>query len=137
MDPQSPRAGVGVTDSLRSLLDSAMLYVEARLRLARLEGREALRMGLGIAALAILTLSCLMIAYACGLMALTLWIAHVWWQGSLIPATLIVALGHLVPAIVGAAWLVHASRGFHVFDATLNEFTEDKQWLHANQKSRT
>ena len=34
----------------------------------------------------------------------------------------------------GAAWLVHASRGRHPFHATLREFSEDKQWLHANQK---
>ena len=141
MDPQSPplvapRADIGVTDSIRSLLASGIAWMDARLRLARLEGSEALRLGLGIAALALFVLTSLFIAYLSVILALGLWIAQVWWQGSVIPAALIVAMGHLALAAAGAVWMIHASRGCHLFQATLIEFTEDRRWLHTHQKSR-
>ena len=118
------------------MLNAALHYADARLRLFCLEGREVLRRGLLLAALAVGAVGGVIFAYAGLMIALVLWIARTWWGGDVLPATMLVASGHLLLAIGAAGWLIHAARPAGIFHATLKEFKEDQQWLHENQTSR-
>jgi uncharacterized membrane protein YqjE len=125
-----------VAESFRSLLDAALRYAQARLRLFCLEGREVLQRGLVLAALAVVALGGFVIAYAGLMIALVLWIGRAWWDGDVLPATVLVASGHLLVAMGAAGWIIYAARHTEIFHATLKEFKEDQQWLHENQTSK-
>jgi uncharacterized membrane protein YqjE len=131
-----PHARAGVTDLLRALLAPALLYAEARFRIARLEGKEALQVGLVVGGLVIAILLCLAVAYVSGIVALALWISQNWWQGSLFPAALVMIGGHLVLASSCVFWLVRTLRSHDLFHITRREFMEDKRWLQTHPTSR-
>lgn len=126
----------GFAEGFRSLLNAALQYAHARLRLFYLEGREVLHRGLVIVALAVSAVGGALMAYAGLIVALVLWIARTWWGGDVLPAIMLVAFGHLLLAIGAAVWLIRTARHAGIFHATLKEFKEDQQWLHENQTSR-
>lgn len=126
-----------LSESLHSMIDAVLVYVEARLRLLWLEGRGMMRLGLVVAALGVFSVISIVLAYLGGMAALTVWIARTWWSGDLLPALLIVAAGHLAAAIACVLAAFFATRKTHPFSATLKEFKEDKQWLHMNQTSKS
>lgn len=123
----------GVMDLLRSILTPVLLYADARLHIAKLESREALQAGGVIIAL----LFSLAVAYMGGLVAVALWISQNWWQGSLLPAVVVIVAGHLVLAAAGAVWLARSLRHRDLFHATRKEFMEDKRWLLTDPASRS
>ena len=123
-------------ECLRALLNAALRYVDARLRLVCLEGREILHRGLVLVALAIVTIGGVLFAYAGFMIALVLWSARTWWSGDVLLPIVLVASGHMLLAVGAAGWMVHAARHTEFFHATLKEFKEDQQWLHENQISR-
>lgn len=125
-----------VRESVRSILASAALYLEARLRIARLEGREALRAGVRVVVLGIISVLSLIVAYAGVMLGLAWWITHAWGDGSKVSTVLALVLGHLVVAAVCGMGLVRAMRRGRFFRVTRKEFMEDKRWLEAHQTSR-
>ncbi|MGV3663157.1 MAG: phage holin family protein [Prosthecobacter sp.] len=133
--PHSPPV-LDVRDSVRSLLGSASLYLEARLRIARLEGREALRAGARVAVLGVVLMLSLLVAYAGLMLGLAWWITHTWGEGGAVSTVLVLILGHLVVAAGCGMGLVHALRRSRFFHATRKEFMEDKRWLEAHQAFR-
>lgn len=130
--PPAPVAGQAV----RSLLDSASHYLAARLSLARMEGREALRAGVGILALGLVAGLSLAVAYAGFMTALVWWLAEVWGGGAGTAMAALV-LGHLLVAAASAGWLAHVVRRRRFFHATRKEFMEDKKWLESHHPSRS
>lgn len=129
----SPAVPAEVTDSFRAVLSSAWGYLEARLKIARLEGTEALRVGLGVAVLALVVVLSLIVVYVGSMLVLTLWAARTWGDGNVLLAALTLVVGHLVLAVVCALWAARAVRRRRLFHATRKEFMEDKRWLQANQ----
>jgi len=121
---------------VQALLDSATHYVEARWRIASLEGREALRAGAAMAVLAMVIVLSLAVAYAGLMAALAWWLAHVSQAGAgAVMAAL--ALGHLALAVACALWLARSVRNRRLFHATRKEFMEDRKWLEAHHPSRS
>lgn len=127
------RAGHGVSDSVRSLVSSAVAYLEARLQLVKLESGEAMRLGLRIVILALVIVTSAFVAYVCGMVGLVLWIAETWWSGHILPAVLIVAGSHLLIAAISGVIIAFSTRGHPLYQNTLKEFKEDRRWLHTHQ----
>jgi uncharacterized membrane protein YqjE len=125
-----------LTESVRSLLLAALHYAEARVRLFWLECHEVVHRGLALVALSLLAILSVIITYFGGMIALALWIARTWWNGDMLPAIVILSLGHLLLATCCAAWIAHAAKRAQFFHASLKEFKEDRQWLQTNQTSR-
>jgi uncharacterized membrane protein YqjE len=133
----SPSSPTAVQESLRAVLASAWSYAEARLTIAKLESREALRVGLAVAAVAIIVLLSLIMDYVGAMLGLAVWIAESWGHENILAPTLVLVLGHLALAAVCALWAAHSVRRRRLFHATRKEFMEDKRWLQANQISKS
>lgn len=132
----SAPSGSDVRESVRTLLSSAAVYLEARLRIARLEGREALRSGARVVVLGFVGVLSLMVAYAGLMLGLAWWITHTWGDGSTVSTVLVLILGHIIVAVACGMGLVRAVRRGRFFHATRKEFMEDKRWLEAHQAFR-
>jgi uncharacterized membrane protein YqjE len=125
-----------VTESLRSLLLAAMHYAEARTKLFWLECHEVMDRGIAVLVVASAAVLGVIITYVGSMIALVFWIARTWWESDLLPAVIIVTLGHLLLAVASITWVIRATKGAHFFHATLKEFKEDQQWLHTSQTSK-
>lgn len=116
------------------MLSSAVAYVETRWQIARLEGREALHVGLGVAACGLVIILSLIVAYVGLVAGFTWWASRNW--GSPLAAVSAVVFGHLAVAALCAIWGARAMRRHRFFHATRKEFMEDKLWLQTNQTSK-
>jgi len=96
-----------------------------------------LHRGLLLAALGITALVGAFFTYAGLMVALVLWIARTWWDGDLLPAILLVALGHMIMTFACVGWMIHAARHTQLFHATLKEWKEDRIWLNNKETSRS
>jgi uncharacterized membrane protein YqjE len=103
------------------------------LQLAKHEGSEALRLGLLLAALVAAFTTSFFVAYVFAMCALTIWIAHRWWGGSVMDAALAIAVAHFLLGLAAATTIICLTRGRRLFNATLKEFSEDRQWLQGSQ----
>lgn len=135
--PLSPHPSQDARDAVHSLIQSASHYVDARLRIATLEGREALRAGARMAVLGTLVLLSLGVAYAGAMLALAWWLSERLGSPSAVPGVAVLVAAHLLLAAVCAAWMMRAWRGGRFFYATRKEFKEDKRWLEARHPSRS
>lgn len=125
----------GVTGTLRRLLAAAVMYLEARFRLACMEGGGAFKILAAVIVAGLTSLLFVAIAYVLLMLALVGWIAARWWQGDLAPAAAVVAAAHLAGAAALACWAVHAlsTSSKTLFHATRHEFQQDKLWLTSSQ----
>jgi uncharacterized membrane protein YqjE len=125
--------GNSLSDSLRTLLSSLVVYAETRWQLFKVESGQAVRLGIRLAVLALFTLLCAVITYVCGMVGITLWIAGHWWNGEVMPAAFIMAGAHLALLLASAGAIVWSLRGKDLFHDTRTEFEEDKRWLHLHK----
>ncbi len=132
----SPTVAAEVSESFRALVHSAWNYLEARLIIARVEGRDALRVGLGVVGLAVAVLLSLTVAYVGAMIALALWITDTSDNGSVLPAIVALIVGHLLLAVLCAWRATRTVRNRRLFHATRKEFMEDQRWLQTNQTFR-
>lgn len=119
-----------------TLIQSALLYAEARLRIAALEGRDALRAGALMAVAGTLLFLSLGVAYAGGMLALAWWLSETLGAPSAGPAIAAIVAAHLLLAAGCSAWMVRAWRQKRLFPVTRKEFMEDKRWLEAHPPFR-
>lgn len=119
----------GFMENLRALAASLSSYLQARLTLAGLEGREAFVHFLKILAWACVGALTLVFGYfflclaaVFGLAALT-GLPWAW-------VTLIVAVAHLAVTAI-CAWIIRQRLGTPLFPFTLTEFRKDQEWLHS------
>ena len=129
----TPDGDSGITSAVRSFAGSAAGYFDARLQLAKLEGAEALRLGISVVAIAAALVTSALIAYVFGMISLTLWIADRWWEGSVMKAALVISSVHLMLGLAAVTMILLLTKGRRPFHATLKEFSEDRQWLKGNQ----
>jgi uncharacterized membrane protein YqjE len=129
--------GNSLSDSVRGLLSSLVVYAETRWQLLKVESGQALQLGIRLAVLALFALLCAVITYVCSMVGITLWIAERWWNGSVMPAVFIMAGAHLVLLLASAATIVGSLRGRDLFHDTRTEFEEDKRWLHLHKTPNT
>ncbi|QIF00808.1 phage holin family protein [Roseimicrobium sp. ORNL1] len=125
--------GHSLSDSVRTLLSSLMTYLETRWQLFKVESEQAMRLGIQVAIAALFGLACAFVMYVCAMVGVTLWIAHQWWDGAVMPAAFIMAGVHLLLLSGCAGFIVWALRGRELFHDTKTEFKEDKRWLHMQQ----
>lgn len=92
-----------------------------------------MRLGIQVALAAVFGLLCAAVMYGCAMVGVTLWIAHQWWDGSVMPAAFIMAGAHLLLLTACAGFIAWALRGRQLFHDTKTEFKEDKRWLHLKQ----
>jgi uncharacterized membrane protein YqjE len=114
--------GSSLSDSVRTLLSSLVTYLETRWQLFKVESGQAMRLGIQV-------------AIVCAMVGVTLWIAHQWWDGSVMPAAFIMAGTHLLLLLGCAGFIVWSLRGRQLFHDTRTEFKEDKRWLHLQTTS--
>jgi uncharacterized membrane protein YqjE len=134
-DPE--KSSAGVTGTLRRLLAAAVMYLEARFRLACMEGEGAFKLLAAVIVAGLTSLLFAAIAYVLLMFALVGWVAAHWWQGDLTPAAAIVAAAHLIGAVGLAFWAVRAlsTSSKTLFHATRHEFQQDKLWLTSSQSN--
>ena len=127
--------GGGFSDSVRALLSSLVTYLETRWQLFKVESGEAMRLGMRVALVAVFALTCAFVMYVCAMVGVTLWIAHQWWDGAVMPAAFIMAGVHLALLLGCAGYIMVALRRQQLFHDTRTEFKEDKRWLHLQTTS--
>ncbi|WP_157211013.1 phage holin family protein [Verrucomicrobium spinosum] len=132
-DPEKTSAGV--TGTLRRLLAAAVMYLEARFRLACMEGGGAFKLLAAVIVAALTSLLFASIAYVLLMFAVVGWVAAHWWQGELAPAAAVVAAAHLLGAAALALWAIRtlSTSSKTLFHATRHEFQQDKLWLTSSQ----
>lgn len=118
---------------VRAILHSALHYVDARVEIARLEGRQAWHEGKAMVVLGTLFVFSLAAAYAGGILALAWWLSLEWGTSSALPVIITLVGGHLLVAAGCAASLLRTWRRTRFFHATRKEFMEDKRWLEESQ----
>lgn len=124
----------GIFGHLTALLAAKLAYVQARLELAGLEGREAAAHYGVILGLAVGGLIALVFGYLFFVIALVFLAAH-WIGGE--TAWIWVLLGAAALHFLGAAGLVLVARsrlGTPMFSASLDELKQDQEWLKTNAK---
>lgn len=92
-----------------------------------------MRLGMQVALVALFGLACAFVMYVCAMVGVTLWIAHQWWEGSVMPASFIMAGAHLLLLAGCVGFIARSLRGHKLFHDTKTEFKEDKRWLHLEQ----
>ena len=117
----------GFSEHVLDLLSSALGYLQARLELAGIEGREALATyGMGVALLAAAAVL-LLFGYVflwIGIIAVIATFSGVFWGW----VVLAVAILHFIGAL-GLALAARAKWGRPVFPVTLQELRKDQEWL--------
>ena len=124
----------GIFGHLTALLAAKLAYVQARLELAGLEGKEAAVHYGVILGLAVGGLIALVFGYLFFVIALVFLAAH-WIGGE--TAWIWVLLGAAALHFLGAAGLVLVARsrlGTPMFSASLDELKQDQEWLKTNAK---
>lgn len=127
--------GSSLSDSVRTLLSSLVTYLETRWKLFKVESGEAMRLGIRVAMVAVFGLACAFVMYVCAMVGVTLWIAHQWWDGAVMPAAFIMAGVHLVLLLGCLGYILWSLRKQQLFHDTRTEFKEDKRWLHLQTTS--
>lgn len=127
--------GSSLSDSVRALLSSLVTYLETRWKLFKVESGEAVRLGIRVAIVTAFGLACALVMYVCTMVGATLWIAHQWWDGAVMPAAFIMAGAHLVLLLGCLGYILWSLRKQHLFHDTRTEFKEDKRWLHLQTTS--
>ncbi|RBP47460.1 putative superfamily III holin-X [Roseimicrobium gellanilyticum] len=127
--------GNSLSDSVRTLLSSLVTYLETRWKLFKVESGEAMRLGIQVAVVTLFALACAFVMYVCAMVGVTLWIAHQWWDGAVMPAAFIMAGVHLLLLLSCAGFIIWSLRGRKLFHDTRTEFKEDKRWLHLQTTS--
>jgi uncharacterized membrane protein YqjE len=127
--------GSSLSDSVRTLLSSLVTYLETRWKLFQVESGEAMRLGIRVAVVTVFGLACAFVMYVCAMVGVTLWIAHQWWDGAVMPAAFIMAGVHLVLLLGCLGYILWSLRKQRLFHDTRTEFKEDKRWLHLQTTS--
>ena len=134
LDDARAAQAAGIFGHLTALLAAKLAYVQARLELAGLEGREAAAHYGVILGLAVGGLIALVFGYLFAVIALVFLVAHLI-GGEM--AWIWVLLGAAALHFLGAAGLVLVARsrlGTPMFSASLDELKQDQEWLKTNAK---
>lgn len=129
-----PPASAGTEDRprLTGLLRAVALYVEARGRLLQIEGQEAGERVIGVVAVFVFTLSCLVFGWLLALPALVLLASEKlgwsWTKTALAGAGI-----HLFIGLVFLIVLKVKLRRLRLFEETFNQFRRDREWLASSK----
>ncbi len=132
-DPQTA-GSAGIFGNFSALFAAKLGYLQARLKLAGIEGKEASVHAAIIAALALGALVALVFGYFLLLLAIVFLVALAFGGGN---AWIWVLLGTAAIHLVGALILLLLARarlGAPVFPLTLEEFKKDQEWLRTTTK---
>lgn len=110
------------------LLDPVLGYVEARLRLLNLEGKEALQQTVTLLLLGVVAIVSILIIWMLATTAVVGLLTE-YLGGSWIKAVLWTALAHVIIVGLTGSVLWWRFRAATWFADTLNEFRKDRQWL--------
>jgi uncharacterized membrane protein YqjE len=135
-NPDRPRAAdsAGAFGSFSALVAAKLSYLQARLKLAGIEGKEAAIHGSIILGLAIGGLIALVFGYFLLMLAVVFLVALAFGGGN---AWIWVLLGAAVLHFIGAAALALIAKtklGAPLFPLTLEEFQKDQEWLKKTTK---
>jgi uncharacterized membrane protein YqjE len=133
--PPAPGAD-GLVAQLRRFFAAAAHYLSLRLRLAKLEGKEAAAHALKLVVLAVGALVFVGFGWLFFCLAMVAWIAKAFSTDGLLWASLIVAAAHF--ALAGLLVLaLKASRHFVPFPLTTEELKKDQAWLDQQTPKNT
>lgn len=128
-----PRPGIGTAGpddgflrNLQQWVSSFSAYLQARLELAGLEGREAFTHYLKVGAFAALAIFGLLFGYVFLMVGLVLLIAHFTHWPIVWPALIVAAL-HFVAA-AGSLFAIKVLLKVPQFQQTIAEFRKDREW---------
>ena len=132
MNWKSPRRehaadGHGLSEHFSGLLASALGYLQARLELAGIEGREAVSTYGKAVAFLCAAAGLVLFGYIflwIGIMALAAWLLGVHWGWVVLAAGIL----HFIAAL-GFAVAAKVKWGKPVFPITVQEFRKDQEWL--------
>jgi uncharacterized membrane protein YqjE len=126
--PSPTPAAQARPSAVRELLQSLVLYVEARLRLLQIESREAGSHLVGLVILVALCLGSLLGAWLIAMPALIWLIAHQSdWHWSRV--ALAAAAFHLLLGIILISVLKSRLHKLRLFEESLNQFQKDRAWI--------
>ena len=123
----------GLSEHLLSLASSVIGYLQSRLELAGIEGKEAIAAYGKVAGFLAVAIALLLFGYIflwIGVIALAAHFSHVFWGW----ISLVIGILHLV-GTAGFVWAAIAKWGQPVFPETLKEFRKDQEWLSSPRQT--